>query len=226
MSDFELFIDFDFTITTDDVGNRFYTYFSDGKNEPWVEKWLKHEISSYTCLTEEAKLCGGSKTEYISYIDKFEIDTGFNELYKYCNDVGLSMTLLSDGLDFYIKQIMYKYGYKEIPFYANKAILGEQGLQIELPYWTEKCPDCGNCKGERIRVLKKEKTQVIYIGDGFSDLCAIKEANFIFAKDDLAKYCRENSINYIYYTGLSEVVDKLKEILQHSKSMERYKVKG
>ncbi|NIP44383.1 MAG: hypothetical protein GWO41_07345, partial [candidate division Zixibacteria bacterium] len=66
---YSLFIDFDYTITTDDVGNRFYTYFSQGKNEPLVKRWLDREISTLECLTGEAELCSGSREEFIEYVD-------------------------------------------------------------------------------------------------------------------------------------------------------------
>jgi 2-hydroxy-3-keto-5-methylthiopentenyl-1-phosphate phosphatase len=214
MKNYSLFIDFDYTITTDDVGNRFYTYFSKGKNEPLVEKWLKREITTRECLTEEARLCRGSKAEFIKYVDKFEIDLGFPELVNLCSEAGIPLYVLSDGLDFYISHILGKYGIREIDIYSNKAIFDNGGLKVELPHWTKKCVSCGNCKGERIRQLKGKDDEVIYIGDGLSDLCGAREADLIFAKDDLARFLEEETREYIEYDTLFEVKDKLRGILK------------
>jgi 2-hydroxy-3-keto-5-methylthiopentenyl-1-phosphate phosphatase len=214
MNNFFLFIDFDFTITTDDVGNRFYTYFSDGKNEPLVKKWLKREISSYTCLTEEARLCRGTLDEFKAYIDKFEIDPGFPDLIRFCQKEEIQLVILSDGLDFYIERILRKYALTGVTYYANHAEFTPDGLKITLPYWNSKCPDCGNCKGERIKTLKSDKDTVIYIGDGFSDLCGVKQADLIFAKDDLAEYLKQDSRDFIEYSSLAEVRGKLERYIK------------
>jgi len=214
MNNCRLYIDFDFTITTDDVGNRFYTYFSDGENEPLVRQWLKREISSYTCLTEEARLCHGTLEEYQAYVDKFEIDPGFPDLIRFCEREGIPLEILSDGLDFYIERILRKYGIDGITYYANHADISADGLKITLPYWTPNCPECGNCKGERIKTMRQDGDTIIYIGDGFSDLCAVKQADLIFAKDDLADYLRQNSKDFIEYNNLEEVRVKLEKYIK------------
>jgi 2,3-diketo-5-methylthio-1-phosphopentane phosphatase len=216
MKSFSLFIDFDFTITTDDVGNRLYTYFSDGLNEALVKRWLEREISSYTCLTEEARLCHGAPADFISYVDKFEIDPGFGKIIDLCRECEIPLRVLSDGLDFYIRHILAKYGYGDVPFDSNQAEFADNGLKINLPYWTEKCAECGNCKGERIKTLKREHDTVIYIGDGLSDLCGCGQADLIFAKDDLADFLRKDSIDFIEYTDLAEVAQRLREVVKAS----------
>jgi 2-hydroxy-3-keto-5-methylthiopentenyl-1-phosphate phosphatase len=216
MISFSLFIDFDFTITTDDVGNRLYTYFSGGLNEPLVKRWLKREISSFTCLTEEARMCHGTPADFVSYVDKFEIDPGFGKIVDLCRGSEIPFWVLSDGLDFYIRHILAKYGFDDVPFDSNHAEFINGGLEISLPYWSEKCAECGNCKGERIRALKREDDTVIYIGDGLSDLCGCSQANLIFAKDDLADFLRKDAIDFIEYTDLTEVALKLREIVKTS----------
>lgn len=213
MQQYSLYIDFDFTITTDDVGNRFYTYFSDGRNEPLVKRWLNREISSYTCLTEESKLCRGTQKQFVEYVNRFEIDSGFNDILRICRENSIPLTVLSDGLDFYIEQIFNKYNLRDIRYFANHADFTEAGLTIELPYWNADCPECGNCKGEHIKRLRRAGDTVIYIGDGFSDLCGVRQADLIFAKDDLARYLREESIDFFEYENLHQVSLKLREII-------------
>jgi len=213
MRQYSLFIDFDFTITTDDVGNRFYTYFADGKNEALVKKWLNREISSYTCLTEEAKLCRGTAAQFVEYVNRFEIDPGFKSILNLCENRAIPLCVLSDGLDFYIEQIFNKYNLRDVKYFANRAEFTGDGLKIELPYWNAECPECGNCKGEHIKRLRRPQDTIIYIGDGFSDLCGVRQADLIFAKDDLARYLREEKIDFFEFENLTQVTDKLEGII-------------
>jgi len=212
MKNYSLFVDFDHTITMDDVGNRIYTYFSRGENEPLVKKWLKREISTHECLIKEAGLCRGTYDEFIAYVDKFEIDHGFKNLIALCRGEQVPMYILSDGLDFYINRILSRYDIYDVPVYCNVAQFSGNRMQVLLPYWTAKCASCGNCKGERIRKLKRQDDIVIYVGDGLSDLCGTKEADIIFAKDDLASFLQSESRNFIEYNDLYMVTDRLKEI--------------
>ncbi len=214
MSSYSLFIDFDFTITTDDVGNRFYTYFSGGRNEHLVRLWKRREISSYVCLREEAKLCRGSREEFARYIDKFEIDSGFGDILGLTKKHEIPLFIVSDGLDFYIHRLLGKFGFENIKIYSNHAEFVNGGLEITFPHWSEKCVELGSCKGEIIRKNSRAGDKVIFIGDGISDVQAVDEADIIFAKDDLAEYMREYDLKYIEYDNLKMAAEKLAGILE------------
>lgn len=206
---YSLFIDFDGTIAVQDVGNRFFTTFSGGKNIPVVEKWMRREITSVECLEAEAVLISAAEDELIEFSKQFEIDPGFEPLYALCTRNDIPVRVVSDGLDLYIKTIMKKYGFGHVPVIANRGIFRNGRLAIEFPHVGESCGHCANCKGAAIRKHADAGRKSIFVGDGYSDLCAIDEADYLFAKADLAAYLERSNKSYLSYETLFDVKDHI-----------------
>ena len=87
-------------------------------------------------------------------------------------DNSIDITVLSDGLDFYIKKIFETNEISLLPYYSNLAHFESGGIKIEFPYQSD-CTKCGNCKGYDILTKTGIDDVVVYIGDGFSDRCAV-----------------------------------------------------
>lgn len=60
-----------------------------------------------------------------------------------------------------------------------------------------------------MRLLNKTDAPAIFVGDGLSDRYAAESADLVFAKDGLASYCTENSIEHIPYQNLGDVAAHL-----------------
>jgi len=74
------------------------------------------------------------------------------------------------------------------------------------------CGKCGTCKTailKRYRLLYKN---IVYIGDGFSDICASKEADIVFAKNILYEKCLEAGKECILYNNFKEIKEILKKL--------------
>ena len=59
---------------------------------------------------------------------------------------------------------------------------------------------------------RKNGGQIVYIGDGFSDRCAARQADVVFAKADLAQFCQQSDIPYVSFTSFREIMDYLEKI--------------
>jgi 2,3-diketo-5-methylthio-1-phosphopentane phosphatase len=203
--------DFDGTVAIKDVGNRLFHHFSHGKSEKPVEQWNDFQIDSRQCLQEEADLIDNlTERGLFSFVDKFEIDPGFRSFVEFCRQQQLPLYLLSDGLDIYINRLLQNNDLLGIPVLANQAWLENGRLKISWPYYHHTCGDCGNCKGYHIRRLKKSGQKAVYIGDGKSDLCALPEADIVFAKGFLAEYCRLESIEFLPFNDFLGITKILK----------------
>ncbi len=206
-----IFSDFDGTISTQDVGNRLFHHFSHGKSEEPVDRWRADEIDSKQCLQEEADLIDDlTEEELMAFIDSFEIDPGFSPFVELCRSLQIPLYLLSDGLDIYINRLLQKNNILGLPVLANQAWLDNGRLQLSWPYHHESCGSCGNCKGYHIRRLRESGQKAVYIGDGKSDLCALPEADIIFAKSFLADYCRDEEIEFLPFDDFLAITDMLK----------------
>ena len=208
---FSLFIDFDGTITTQDVGARFFTTFSDDSGISLGGKWTKHEISSVEALNAEAAFVTVSKDEFIEFLKQFTIDPGSSGLYDLCASYDIPIYIISNGLDIYIDEIMKNHGFGHIPVFANEGAFKNGGLEVEFPCLDKSCSRCANCKGISIRKLLRNGDKSIFVGDGYSDLCAVDVADYLFAKGNLADYLTESGKNSLRFEKLQDVTDRTRE---------------
>ena len=206
-----IFSDFDGTIATRDVGNRLFHHFSHGRSEAPVRRWRADRIDSRQCLREEAALVDDlTERELFDFVDRFELDPGFPGFVRFVRSRHLPFYILSDGLDIYINRLLRKYDLLGLPVLSNQAWLDNGRLNISWPYHRHSCGSCGNCKGYHIRRLKQTGQNAVYIGDGKSDLCAIPEADIVFAKGFLAEHCRNENIEFLPFDDFIGITDMLK----------------
>ncbi len=209
-----IFTDFDGTVSTRDVGYHLFHHFSGGKNDELIPDWKSGRMSSRDCLTREAEMISATSEQLEAYLTQHEIDPTFGSFVQTCRANEVELTILSDGLDFYIEKLLAAQGLGELPWKANHAIINGDKMTIEFPYDNGPCRRCGNCKAQRIRDFRQEITgeaKVIFIGDGYSDACATEEADIIFAKKDLEQFCQKNNIDYIGFKDFSDVTRYLKQ---------------
>lgn len=205
-----VFSDFDGTISTRDVGNRLFHHFSDGKSIEPVRRWKSGEIDSRQCFLDEAALMRDiTQAELDRFIEGFELDPHFKKFVSWCRMKNLPFYILSDGHDFYIKKLLRDNDLTGLQVYANQAVLQDGRMKFSWPWLEHSCGRCANCKGHHIRRLRKPGQKTVYIGDGLSDLCALKEADIIFAKDFLASHCQEFNIDYFPFDSFADVINIL-----------------
>lgn len=215
-----LFSDFDGTISIGDVGNRLFDYFSDGRSAVPVERWRSDIIDSRQCLIEEAETMRDiTEAELNRFIDQFEIDPAFSDFVAMAESYQLPLYLLSDGLDLYINRLLSQNGFDNLNVFANQAKLSNGRLEFSWPYFKNSCGRCANCKKYHLQTLCPDDAVSIYIGDGKSDLCAIGEADVIFACDYLADYCKENKIEFLPFDNFSTITDTVRDIVSGLKTI-------
>ena len=62
---------------------------------------------------------------------------------------------------------------------------------------------------------------IVYIGDGFSDRCPVRYADFVFAKRQLIKHCQGQNITYFEFDHFDDVQAKMEEIIQRKRIRHR-----
>jgi 2,3-diketo-5-methylthio-1-phosphopentane phosphatase len=199
-------VDFDGTIAQNDVGALLFKTFSKEDSRKIVSLWLRGEINSKECLQRECELIRISRSELRKFALSQKIDGKFPAFVDLCNREKMSLAILSDGLDFYIELILKKHGLGKLPFYSNLLRFEGRKLNPEFPYFDRGCGRCGNCKRFHLKNLKRPNQKVVYIGDGLSDKCAVTEADLVFAKDDLRRFCKRENIKHYPFHNFGDII--------------------
>ncbi|MEE9169890.1 MAG: MtnX-like HAD-IB family phosphatase [bacterium] len=213
----KIFCDFDGTISPRDVGNELFSRFTNGKAKEIVEKWKAGEIDSRAMYLRSIQHLQITKAELEKFLLDQSIDPHFSRFVRFCEKRSFSTFILSDGMDLYIRPILDRNELEHVAVYSNKLTWkDEKTLIAEFPYYDQTCGRCANCKGYHLRRFSENGAESVLVGDGLSDICAAKEADLIFAKNDLEAYCRKENIPFMPFRDFSDIMDGLEVHLMNN----------
>lgn len=197
--------DFDGTITRTDVAEAILEEFAPRR---WwdIEKLHRaREIGTRESLARQFALLRATEAEMVRFVDEHvEFDESFREFVTFCAQRGFHLEVVSEGLDFYVRHLMRKWGI-QIPVRTNHAVFEDRSVRIEHPWADATCTLCGTCKLLRLFELRTQGYRTAYVGDGHSDLCPAVEADLVFAKSELARLCDEEGIAYVPFERFADV---------------------
>jgi len=222
---FKIFVDFDGTITKEDIGEVMFLKFGDAQRaKEIVNDWINEKINARKSWELLCKTVNNLNLEkFDEFLLSSEIDSSFKIFLDYCNKNNYEVRILSDGLDYYINKILSKENLSHLEVYSNKLNFDKDGNLIPIfPYTDEECKRCANCKRNHVLNFSGDDEYSIYIGDGYSDVCPAQYCDFIFAKKSLLKYCEINRITYFPYSDFNDVIKKIEELKQKKRLKKRY----
>jgi 2-hydroxy-3-keto-5-methylthiopentenyl-1-phosphate phosphatase len=225
----KLFLDFDGTVTATDVGNAFFHRFGGDRCLELVEAYRGGQLSAQECFRGEAEaMAAFDPVVADQFLTTMEVRSGLVALLEYCRRTEIAVTVLSDGLDYYIRTILSRVNVACVPFYANSLFPpqaeGRTGApRIEFPFANAECDRCGCCKRNIMLRLSHDRDVIVYVGDGFSDTCPVQYADIVFARGELQTFCREENISYFPYRSLDDVRVRLEELMTRRKIRPRHR---
>jgi len=200
--------DFDGTISIVDMGNELLNRFTDKGWEEIDRAYCAGEIGSRAAYTQVASLFTGSKAQMLEFvISRERMDPHFPEFYRFCQSKGVDLKIVSDGLDFYIDAILKKNNLQDIEFFSNVTVFQDGNkLSIEFPRMNDECEKCGTCKKGVLRDYRSNYDRVIYVGNGYSDVCPAKDADLVFAKEVLYEKCMQGGTACVHYENFQDIL--------------------
>jgi 2-hydroxy-3-keto-5-methylthiopentenyl-1-phosphate phosphatase len=222
---FKVFVDFDGTITRQDTGDAVFTKFGHSDTvKQVIDDLLNDRISAKECWL---KLC-----DSVDYIDKYEldkfilnieIDKSFHSLVEYCDKNKIKLFILSDGFDYYIDLILKRENLGHLKVFSNKLKLNENNtLTPEFPFFDSECTTSANCKRNHIINNSSDDEFTVFIGDGNSDKYTVHFCDFIFAKDDLLKYCEKERISFFPFKDFNDVIKRMETLMERKRLGKRH----
>jgi 2,3-diketo-5-methylthio-1-phosphopentane phosphatase len=130
------------------------------------------------------------------------VDPTFGGFVEYCSDRDLPLTVVSSGMEPVVELFVDGFG---IPFLAHPVEVSRTGWAYRR-----------NPRHDKKAILKsaKEAGEIVFIGDGTSDVAAVQYSDILFAKRGqfLAEYCRGEGVPYHPFTDFRDVQRTLDEI--------------
>jgi len=204
MMSMRIFCDFDGTISLKDTADEIFSRFAEPEWEIIEAEWQSGQIGSAECMQRQIALIDASLPELDDALDSLEIDAAFPAFARFCKAIGATLTVISDGVDYFIHRILQRHRLDHLPIIANRLIVaGERNYSLGCPYTSIACTArAGVCK---CRLINLHNGTRIFIGDGRSDFCAAGAADLLFAKSTLAAHCGQHSIPFIPYQDFADV---------------------
>ena len=203
----EVVSDFDGTIVEIDTVEYLLAQYANGNWRRYDDLFERGEISLEECLRQQYGMIRESKKKLLDAVDNVaSFRTGIDDLLAFSKKEGNSFTIVSAGLDFVIRHLLrHKNVQNQITVLAPRSELTSRGIVLDFSRLPQGISP--NFKRNAVRSIKAKGTSVAYIGDGFSDFEAIKEARirFVIKGSRLAEQCKKYGILCHEIVSLEEV---------------------
>lgn len=205
--------DFDGTVCQVNVGKEVMKRFTRENRKGQDYEDLKRSRGSRAAYEQTFPLIKGSREDMHRFaLAKGKLTRGFLQFHRLCRKRGLDVMILSDGMDFYIRDILESKGFKDIECHSNVVEFGEEeSVSISFPEMNEMCGRCGTCKNAILQSFRLIYEQIIYIGDGQSDWCPSRYADLVFAKGVLFTQYRQDNLPCVPFDDFTTINRYLKD---------------
>jgi 2,3-diketo-5-methylthio-1-phosphopentane phosphatase len=191
--------DFDGTIARTDVGAALVERYAGGdraRRRALAEAWLAGRLGSRALIVAECAAVRVSRAEALAFVRGFELDPAFAAFAAAAAARGERVEVVSDGFDFYVRELLERAGLGGLPQSANRVRFTGDRMIPSFPKLAPAgaCGRCGNCKAAHVARARSGGDRVVLVGDGSSDRCAAPVADQVLAKGPLLLWCRERGI--------------------------------
>jgi len=213
-----VFCDFDGAITRQDSTDLVLETLADPQWRALQTEWEAGRLSGAECMRGQVALIGGTRADLDAVLDTVEVDPGFSEFVDWSEARGLPLSIVSDGVDYFIARILARRGLQRLPVVANR-LLGRPGAwRLEHPPKPVECVG-GNGVCKCAVAVSPPDEAMIYVGDGRSDFCVSARADVLFAKGTLAAHARATSKDYLPFDTFHDVTRSLAVLLDKPATM-------
>jgi 2-hydroxy-3-keto-5-methylthiopentenyl-1-phosphate phosphatase len=197
-----VFLDFDGTITTRDVGVHLLERVGGPEWRRLDEQYARGEIGSRECIRGEWALITGDEATLRAIASEVPIDPGFEPLVAELRAAGAEVTVVSDGFGFYVETVCAPL---DLPTLTNSVDFATGELVFSHEDRCCPCSTCGVCKQAPIKDARHRGRDTVLVGDGTSDRKAALLADVVFAKGSLAGWCAANGVSSVPFRTLDDV---------------------
>ena len=208
-----VFVDFDGTITTRDIGDQVVMNFAEPGWDEAIDRYRMGELNVRDLWSFEIGLLRREReAETVAHtIGIAEIREGFAEFIEYSESHGIPVEVVSSGMNFYVDAILDANGFGSLARARPTVEYDEHGFGVMV--MAGGLRDCGMtamCKCDRLWRLRRKGFRVMFVGDGVSDECVVSQADIVLATSSLREICESKGIDHVPFETFYEVLDVVK----------------
>lgn len=215
--DYVIVSDFDGTITFQDSNHLLFKMCGNAQNEQIERDYLAGRLDDRRAMQWHFETMKVSAAAFYSFLDRhINVDRSFYDCIEQAHARGIAFFIVSGGFRQTIEHLLDMKRLPGVIIYANDLREDRPG-QVLKPSFARLNPacdiktgPCSNCKRVCLQEIRQRTNKkILYIGDGLTDRCAVHEADRIFAKAELADYCRENRLPYTPFKDFADLSQTL-----------------
>jgi len=197
-----VFLDFDGTITEQDVNQHLLDRFTGDAWLPLRDEYRAGTIGSRECLIGHWELLDPDETTLRAAAAEVPLDPGFEPLVTALRAAGAELVVVSDGFGFRAEEVCADAGVAVLTNHVDWST-----GRLEFPHEDRCCPcsTCGVCKQAPIKEAGRSGRTTVLVGDGTSDRKAALLADIVFAKGRLAQWCALQEVPHRRFATLADV---------------------
>jgi 2,3-diketo-5-methylthio-1-phosphopentane phosphatase len=201
-----IFCDFDGTISSTDTSNLIFARFAGPAWEAIEARWVAGEIDAVTCMTQQVELIDAPLCEIEALLDRVELRDGFVAFLEWSRNRANPFTIVSDGVDHFIRHILKRHAIDDVTIIANRLVAaGHDRWTLQHPWRQSNCAGgSGVCKCAIVDASYDDRT-TIFIGDGRSDFCVATRPDMLFATGRLERFCDERTIPFRSFDSFADI---------------------
>ena len=198
--------DFDGTITEEDVSFMMLDAFADGDWRQLFREYQEGRISVGRFNMDAFAMVKADRQSLLEVAKaNMKIRSRFHELVACSRRRGFRFVIVSNGLDFYIQEILKGVGMRDIEVFAAKTLFHPEGLKVQYIGPDGSHLDEG-FKDAYTNSFLREGYRIIYVGNGDSDISPASQCHYIFATGNLLSHCKQTNLSCTPFTDFNEVV--------------------
>jgi 2-hydroxy-3-keto-5-methylthiopentenyl-1-phosphate phosphatase len=206
--------DFDGTISVVDTTDHVLAALADPEWRRLEADWVAGRLDAAACMRAQIALIEGSDEDLDALLDGVALDPGFTAFAAWCGRHAVPLTVVSDGVDHFIRRILSRHGLGHLAVISNRLAGSAGARRLEQPFRRAGCAGGGGvCKCDVARASANLPQRLVYVGDGRSDFCVSARADILFAKGDLAAYAASRGQAHHLFETFHDVTATLDGLL-------------
>jgi 2-hydroxy-3-keto-5-methylthiopentenyl-1-phosphate phosphatase len=205
-----LVVDFDGTITEQDLLDEIARTFGDEEVYREVDEGLDSDALTLNEVIRREFEPVRTPLEDVQrwVIENVRVRQGFREVVELARERGWRLVIVSSGFRELIEPVLEREGLDGVELLSNSVDPDPAGWKVQFRV-AEACDVCGQpCKRATAAALA-DGTELVYVGDGYSDRCAAESADIVFARRGLAGYLEERGVAHERFEDFHSIARRL-----------------